>query len=323
MKRFTSFCISAALISILYYIKKYCGGPICYCKARLENKIVVVTGGTSGIGLSIIQHFASLGAIVIFTARDIEKGVAIQENIRSITSNPRVFCKFVDFIDLGSVYNFATEVNQICPNIHLLVNNIGVFFHPPQETVDGFDVTFQSNYLSHFLLTELLIDKFQRGSRIIFLSSAAHKLSKELDLTILLESYKKATTTSDRLLSYANSKLCLLLYAKTLAKHMKDKEVRVFSVDPGSVETPIYRHFPFLQNPILKLIQKPIRFIVIRNPFQGSQTIFHCALSPHLKEESGLLYSDLKSVRSSSLSCDLNLASQLYNQSLIWTALKK
>ena len=78
-------------------------------------------------------------------------------------------------------------------------------------------------YKGHFLLTELLIDKFQRGSRIIFLSSAAHKLSKELDLTILLESYKKATTTSDRLLSYANSKLCLLLYAKTLAKHMKGK----------------------------------------------------------------------------------------------------
>ena len=76
-----------------------------------------------------------------------------------------------------------------------------------------------------------------------------------------------------------------------MGNFLADKEVRVFSVDPGSVETPIYRHFPFLQNPILKLIQKPIRFIVIRNPFQGSQTIFHCALSPHLKEESGLLYS--------------------------------
>jgi NAD(P)-dependent dehydrogenase (short-subunit alcohol dehydrogenase family) len=129
--------------------RRYCGGPICYCKARLDNQIVIVTGGTSGIGLAITKHFAKLGAIVIFTARDIEKGIVIQENIRSITSNQRIYCKFVDFVDLGTVHKFVTEVKQICPNIYLLVNNIGVFFHPPQETVDGFDVTFQSNYLSN------------------------------------------------------------------------------------------------------------------------------------------------------------------------------
>lgn len=133
----------------LFFYRKYCGGPICYCTTRLENKIVIVTGGTSGIGLSIVKHFASLGAIVIFTARDIEKGIAIQKNIRSITSNQTVYCKFVDFIDLGTVHQFVSELCLIQPNIYLLVNNIGVFFHPPQETIDGFDVTFQSNYLSN------------------------------------------------------------------------------------------------------------------------------------------------------------------------------
>jgi NAD(P)-dependent dehydrogenase (short-subunit alcohol dehydrogenase family) len=104
----------------------------------LDNQIVIVTGGTSGIGLAITKHFAKLGAIVVFTARDIEKGIVIQENkenISTITSNQSIYCKFVD---LGTVHKFVTEVKQICPNIYLLVNNIGVFFHPPQETVDFF-----------------------------------------------------------------------------------------------------------------------------------------------------------------------------------------
>ncbi len=71
---------------------------------------------------------------------------------------------------------------------------------------------------------------------------------------------------------------------------LTERGIHVYSVDPGSVETPMYRHFPFLQNPILKAIQKPIRFIVIRSPFQGAQTVLHCALSPKLGSETGLYY---------------------------------
>jgi hypothetical protein len=71
---------------------------------------------------------------------------------------------------------------------------------------------------------------------------------------------------------------------------LTDRGIRVYSVDPGSVETPMYRHFPFLTNPILKAIQKPIRFIVVRSPFQGAQTVLHCALSPKLGSETGLYY---------------------------------
>lgn len=69
-----------------------------------------------------------------------------------------------------------------------------------------------------------------------------------------------------------------------------ERDINVYSVDPGSVETSIYRHFPFLQNPILRALQRPIRFIVVRTPFQGAQTVLHCALSPNVIKETGLYY---------------------------------
>lgn len=183
-----------------------------------------------------------------------------------------------------------------------------------------------SNFLKHsiaghFLLTELLLPKLAATSRIIFLSSAAHFLAKSLDVKTVAAFDPEAGGLSARFQSYANSKLCLLLYSKILAQRCKgnffmhvrvlitfriqpsffclmiplfcitERTINVYSVDPGSVETSIYRHFPFLQNPILKALQRPIRYIVVRTPLQGAQTVLHCAVSPHLSKETGLYYS--------------------------------
>lgn len=84
--------------------------------------------------------------------------------------------------------------------------------------------------------------------------------------------------------------LDLIVFQSVSCFDLADSGIGVYSVDPGSVETPIYRHFPLLQNPILRAIQKPLRFIVIRTPIQGAQSILHCALSPTLEDESGLYY---------------------------------
>lgn len=159
----------------------------------------------------------------------------------------------------------------------------------------------------HFLLTELLIGQLSSSSRLIFLSSNAHRLCQTLNLEEQLELCDpNNSTTANRFLSYGRSKLCLLLYAKLLANRLKgkstmtysyikfcldwivnwgllaifsDRQISVCSVDPGSVETPIYRHFPLLTHWLLKALQAPIRHIVIKNPVQGSQTILHCALT--------------------------------------------
>ncbi|EFX62646.1 hypothetical protein DAPPUDRAFT_67833, partial [Daphnia pulex] len=110
-----------------------------------------------GLGLAVAEQLANRGAIIIFTARDLDKGLAIQESLRERTKNPKIFCEYLDLNNFVSIHQFVSRVNQKCSKVDLLINNAGVFFHPPKETVDKFDVTFQTNYLGHFLLTELLL----------------------------------------------------------------------------------------------------------------------------------------------------------------------
>nr|CAH0103023.1 unnamed protein product [Daphnia galeata] len=327
----TAVCLGTGLILYyikygylaIAYIKKRCGGPTCRCSLKLDNKFVIVTGGTSGLGLVVTEKLAYRGASIIFTARNLDEGLAIQECLRAKTKNPNIFCKHLDLNNFASIHNFVSDVNQLCSKVDLLINNAGVFFYPPKETVDKYDVTFQTNYLGHFLLTELLVPKLADKSRVIFVSSAAHSLTKSLDLSTVFVVDEGAQGISARFQNYANSKLCLLLYSKNFAQRFKERGVNVYSVDPGSVETPMYRHFPFLTNPILKAIQKPIRFIVVRSPIQGAQTILHCALSPNLSSETGLYYADLVAKASSDLSQDVQLSSQLYDHSRIWAGLSQ
>lgn len=95
----------------------------------------------------VAQLLADRGATIIFTARNCDEGVAIQDYLRAETKNPKIYCKYMDLNDFASVRKFVLHVNQVCTTVDLLINNAGIFFHPPRETVDKFDITFQTNYL--------------------------------------------------------------------------------------------------------------------------------------------------------------------------------
>ena len=197
---------------------------------------------STGIGLAVATQLAKRGATVIFTARNLQKGHIIQEKIQKSTNNPNIFCCHLDLNNFATVHKLVYDVELISPTVDLLINNAGIFFHPPEETVNGFEITFQTNYLGmfslkrsiffpsnvlpsyvlgHFLLTELLAPKLSAGSRVIFVSSSAHSLSKSLNLKKVSFFDEKAIGTAARFLSYANSKLCLLLYSKHLAQRLK------------------------------------------------------------------------------------------------------
>ena len=157
------------ILTFSWFPRKRCGGPTCRCSLKLDNKFVIVTGGTSGknlqifnletidwtwyfilkigLGLVVTEQLADRGASIIFTARNLDEGLVIQERLRAKTKNPNIFCKHLDLNNFASIHNFVSDVNQLCSKVDLLINNAGVFFFPPKETVDKFDVTFQTNYL--------------------------------------------------------------------------------------------------------------------------------------------------------------------------------
>lgn len=163
--------------------------------------------------------------------------------------------------------------------MYALVNNAGIFYAEPADTDDGIEVTFQTNYLSPFLLTLLLLPALRfnsTGSRVINLSSRAH-----LNPTVFPkpEFHNRFEDTCDnRMQAYQYSKFYLVLFAQRLSTLLEHSKVTVHCVDPGNAETCIFRTFPPLANRLFFALQWPIRFFVIQTPNEASQSVLHALL---------------------------------------------
>ena len=144
---------------------------------NLSDKIYIVTGTTSGIGLETVTQLAKQSATVICAARNIDLSKTIINNIKEETKNDKISFLHLDLNSLQSVREFIKQFNDKFSRLDGLVNNAGVMHTRKQKTVDGFELQFGVNYLSYFLLTELLIPKLKKSKdgRIIHTSSVMHE----------------------------------------------------------------------------------------------------------------------------------------------------
>jgi NAD(P)-dependent dehydrogenase (short-subunit alcohol dehydrogenase family) len=215
----------------------------------LDGKIVVVTGATSGIGLSLTKMLSRLGATVVAVGRSPSKLAALQEEI------PTVQTVQANLVDLQSVADAADAIAESWDHIDVLVNNAGVHdgfnnLFGEFESKQGYDQVFGVNYLSHFLLTEKLAPKLMNSSNptIVQVASSYHWTVDGSDLMAEdgqspIASQKGGSHgflafRSTR--SYANSKLAQILHARALKqKHPLLASARIVSVCPGWVKTQI------------------------------------------------------------------------------------
>src|SRR6185437_9857705 len=141
-----------------------------------------VTGANSGIGFETAAALAGMGARVIVTARNADKGRAAVAAIGARgDGEARVQLVVFDLADLGSVRRAAAEILEQAPRLDVLVNNAGLVLTERTETVDGFESTFAINHLGPFLLTNLLLDRLRASapSRIVNVASTAHTSARK------------------------------------------------------------------------------------------------------------------------------------------------
>ncbi|XP_061940030.1 retinol dehydrogenase 12 isoform X2 [Apis cerana] len=161
-----------------------------YCRSnnRLNGKTVVITGANCGIGKETARDLYKRGGRVILACRDINKAKEavndIKENVSKTQENNleeelgELEICHLNLNNLANIKKCAQHLLSTESNIHILINNAGVFLHPFEKTKDGFETHFQVNHLGHFLLTLLLLPKIEEsgpGCRIINVSSVAHK----------------------------------------------------------------------------------------------------------------------------------------------------
>jgi NAD(P)-dependent dehydrogenase (short-subunit alcohol dehydrogenase family) len=199
---------------------------------RLDDRTVVITGSSSGIGAAAAAALGRLGATVAVVGRDPERTRRVADQVGGVAH-------LADFTDLDAVRALAAELLERHPQIHVLANNAGGLFAERRLTGDGFETTFQVNHLAPFLLTSLLLPRLTEtaqdvppGSVRIVQTSSAGNLFGSVDLDDL-DSARGAWLGGMR--AYGPSKLENILFTRELARRLKGTSVEAFAFHPGFV----------------------------------------------------------------------------------------
>ena len=272
----------------------------------MEDKHVLITGGNSGIGKVTAMELAKLGAQVVLACRPGDKTEAALQEISAVSSEPVVNLP-VNLASLESVRNLVGTYTEKYDRLDVLINNAGVFPTKKQFTDDGFELQFGVNHLSHFLLTNLLIDmlKSTPQARIVTVSSMLHKKG-EIDFGSF-RGEKKYNSQK----AYGQSKLANVLFAVELARRLEGTDVTSNCLHPGGVRTDIMRDLPWLVRKLVDLM-----FI---NPEEGAKTSIMLASDSTLTGVSGLYYDQTELASCSPLSEDDQLRKGLWRESEIMT----
>jgi len=183
-------------------------------KQDLSNKVCLITGATSGIGLASVHALAQMGAELFLVSRNPKKGERLIKEIKSQSGNEKIKLLIGDLSSLEDVRQIAQSFLQYHRPLHILLNNAGVFNFQRKLSLDGHEEMFAVNHLAHFLLTNLRLDCIKSSSpaRIINVASGAHILVKNMNFTDL--------NFNERFRSlkvYSHSKLASILFTHELA----------------------------------------------------------------------------------------------------------
>lgn len=273
----------------------------------MQNKTVLVTGATAGIGLVTARELARKGAHVTIVSRSPEKCALVVDEIKSLTGNVNIEYIAADLSVKEEIHRAAYEFKKRHTRLDVLINNAGGVFMSRQLSKDGIEMTFALNHLNYFLLTHLLLDvlKASAPARIINVSSDAHRGAKIKFDDIQYEKNYSGFAV------YSQSKLCNILFTYELARRLEGSGVTVNALHPGFVASGFGKNNGFLMRLVLRLLSP-----VARNTNDGASTSIYLASSREVEGVTGKYFVDAREVASDPLSYDKAAAEKIWNLSL-------
>ncbi len=269
---------------------------------------VLITGASSGIGRATAMAIGRLGDYrLILVVRNYEAG---QRVAKRLSSNSEVGVFVCDLSSLSDVAALSKELIKSYSKIDVLVNNAGSRFDAFQESKDGIELTFATNHLGHFLLTNLLFNELaEPPKRVISVSSSAHRQARPE------AGWNCAADRYDRKIAYANSKLANILFAKELVRRWGSKNLLSFAIDPGACATRFGRN-----NGLVAWTKHLLSHTLagdLKSAENGAATIAFLATDRSVDRFDGKLVRGRKAIEPSSLAKDRRLATELWRESEI------
>jgi len=254
----------------------------------LAGKVVIVTGGYSGIGAETVRVLTHAGATVVVPAHDLHKAR------QAVGALPRIELAQIDLLDSASIDAFADCFVRSGRPLHLLINNAGIMATPLTRDARGCESQLSANHLGHFRLVQRLWPALQRaqGARVVGLSSGAHRRA-----AFDFDDPNFHQREYDRWIAYAQSKTAIALFALELDNRGASDGIRAFSVHPGRIETDLQRHISIadLQALGFRNAKGEIpedQLHMYKTIAQGAATTVWCATSPKLDGIGGVYCED-------------------------------
>lgn len=280
---------------------------------RLDGRLIVLTGATSGVGYQAAKHLAQGGANLVLICRNAEKAAEVQDELQG-EYGIKADVVIADFARLNDVRGAAETILSNYPRIDVLINNAGMHNTHRVLTQDGLEQIFCVNHLASFLLTRLLLPRLIESApaRIIQVSSQGHRFGG-LDLDDL--NWEKRHYRG--LQGYGASKVAQLLTVWEMAEELAGTGVTINAMHPGEVRTNIGMNNEWLY----RWHKRYLLWWVLKEPVISGEAIYYLAAAPEMAGISGRFFNQTNEEKPAAHALDRELGKRVWRISMELTGL--
>jgi NAD(P)-dependent dehydrogenase (short-subunit alcohol dehydrogenase family) len=274
----------------------------------MQGKVVVLTGGTSGIGEAAAIKLAKLGARLVLVARDAGRAEATLKRLQKVSPGTAHTFHLADLSLVTETRRLGREIAAVEPRIDVLINNAGLICAKRQVTAEGYELTLATNHLAYFVLTHELLPRLLASAttRIVNTASEVHRGAK-LDFGDLQSQHGYSGFDV-----YAKSKLANVLFTSELARRLSGKGVTANSLHPGVVASRFG-----LPREGRGGDSSAARFLSAYgiSPEEGAETIVYLASATDAAKASGQYFNQCRAVAPSQEAQNRAVAEKLWRES--------
>jgi NAD(P)-dependent dehydrogenase (short-subunit alcohol dehydrogenase family) len=282
---------------------------------RLDGRVCILTGATSGVGYQAAKHLAQGGAHLVMVCRNADKAARVEAELEA-EYGAQVEVVTADFSNLAEVRQAARTILEHYPRIDVLINNTGMHNTHRVLNQDGIEMVFCVNHLASFLLTRLLLKRLVESApaRIIQVNSQGHRFGG-LDLDDL--NWEKRRYKG--LQSYGASKVAQLLTVWEMAEELQGSGVTINAMHPGEVRTNIGMN----NERLYRWYKRYVLWWMLKQPEISGEAIYYLAAAPEMQEVSGRFFNQTIDEKPAPHALDRVLGKRVWQISEALTGLSK